>query len=189
MKRDELLEKGYTEEQVTDILNTFHKINSENQKLQSQVENDKTILTKYEELQKQIDESNKAKLSEQEKLELKIKEADKKLASANKIYNTAKAKEILAGLNVDNELLESLVSDDENVTVTRANAFKNQFQAYKEEIEKNTRAQIANLDVKPKPTNITQDDGIMTKDKFFKMTMTEQKLWKDEHIDEYHNLF
>ena len=47
MKREELLAKGYTEEQVTDLLNTFHSVNKENQILKSELENASSIETKY----------------------------------------------------------------------------------------------------------------------------------------------
>ena len=52
MKREDLLAKGYTEEQVTDLLNMFHGINKEKDKkiadlqsevLQKRIEEDRNI--------------------------------------------------------------------------------------------------------------------------------------------------
>ena len=37
MKREVLLEKGYSEEQVTDLLNMFHEQNQKNNDLQNEV--------------------------------------------------------------------------------------------------------------------------------------------------------
>ena len=65
MNRETLLEKGFSEEQVTEILNTFHNSNNEIKKqleeTKKQVEVDKA------ELQKQLDAINEANLTEQEK--------------------------------------------------------------------------------------------------------------------------
>ena len=53
MRREDLLAKGYTEEQVTDLLNTFHGINKEKDKqiadLQSEVLQKSEFETKYNE--------------------------------------------------------------------------------------------------------------------------------------------
>ena len=189
MKREDWLAKGYTEEQVTDLLNAFHEVNSENKKLQENVAKSKELETKYNDLQKVVEEINKEKLSEQEKIELEKQETEKKLAEANKIYNTAKVKEILAGLNVDDKLLDTLVSSDEETSIANANAFKTQFDNYKTQIVQETKESIVKTDVKPNPTNIPQEDDVMTKEKFLKMSMTSQKMWKDENPDQYHEMF
>lgn len=189
MKREDWLAKGYTEEQVTDLLNAFHSVNSENQKLKEDVTKNKELESKYNDLQKMVDEINKEKLSEQEKIELEKKETEKKLAEANKIYNTAKVKEILAGLKVKDSLLETLVSDNEEESIARANDYKAQFDEYKTQIVQETKESIVKTDVKPNPTNIPQGDDVMTKEKFLKMSMTSQKMWKDENPDQYHEMF
>ena len=186
MRREELLAKGYTEEQVTDILNTFHGINKENESLKSELQTSKGS---NEELQKQLNAINEANLTEQEKIAKKEAEIEKNLANAKRIYNTAKAKDILAGLDVDDTLINSLVSDDENVTINNATLLKTKLETVKDLAVKKTREEIANLNVKPTPTNIPQEPEGMTVDKFNKMTMTEQAMWKRENADEYNNLF
>lgn len=189
MKREDWLAKGYTEEQVTDLLNSFHAVNSENQKLKENLTKSKELETKYNDLQKMVDEINKEKLSEQEKLELEKAETEKKLAEANKIYNTAKVKEILAGLNVNEKLLNTLVTSDEETSIANANEFKAQFENYKTQIVQETKESIVKTDVKPNPTNVPQEDDTMTKEKFLNMSMTSQKMWKDENPDQYHEMF
>jgi len=189
MKREDLLAKGYTEEQVTDLLNTFHSINSENKLLKNEVESKQELVNQNLELQRQLDEINKANMTEQEKLESEKAEVEKNLANARKIYNKAKVKEILAGENIDEQLIDNLVSEDEATTIANANLFKTTLEGLKETVAKQTKESITNLDVKPQPTNIPQDDNTMTAEKFSKMTMTEQALWKRENAQEYENLF
>lgn len=186
MKREELLAKGYTEEQVTDILNTFHGINKENEKLKTELE---TTKGSNDELNKRLNEINEANLSEQEKIAKKEEEVERNLANARKIYNTAKAKDILAGLDVDENLINSLVSDDENITINNATLLKTKLESVKDLAIKKTREEIANLNVKPNPTNVPQGDNVMTKEKFMSMNLTEQKVWKDNNKDAYQKMF
>lgn len=189
MKREELLAKGYTEEQVTDLLNTFHSINSENKLLKNEVQAKQDLVNQNLELQRQLDEINKANMSEQERLASEKAETEKYLANAKKIYNTAKAKEILAGLDIDEQLITTLVSEDENATINNATLLKNKMDALKESTIKQTKESIANLDIKPTPTNIPQENSAMTVEKFKNMTLSEQVMWKRENAQEYENLF
>ncbi len=189
MKREELLAKGYTEEQVTDLLNTFHSINSENKLLKNEVQAKQDLVNQNLELQRQLDEINKANMSEQERLASEKAETEKYLANAKKIYNTAKAKEILAGLDVDDQLIETLVSEDESATVNNAMLLKNKFDSLREITIKQTKENIANLDIKPNPTNIPQENDVMTVEKFQKMTLSQQVQWKRNNEEEYENLF
>ena len=62
------------------------------------------------------------------------------------------------------------------------------FAQFGSDLDKTTKEQLANLDVKPKPSNIPQDDGIMTLEKFNKMSMTEQAIFKRENPDVYAEL-
>ena len=189
MKREDLLAKGYTEEQVTDLLNTFHGVNEENKKLQNELNNKKSLETQNQELQKQLDEINKSKMTEQELLAKEKEEIEKNLAESRIIKNTAKAKDILAGLDIDDKLISTLVSDDENKTIEMANLLKTKLDNDKEKYIKETKESIANLNAKPTPTNIPQSDDKMTAEKFENMTLTEQVMWKKENAQEYENLF
>lgn len=186
MKRDELLAKGYTEEQVTDILNTLHSVSKDKDKqiadLQSEVLTKGEYETKYNAVQHQLDEMNKANMTEQEKFEAMKKEAETNLRNSKIIVNKAKAKEILSGLDIDENLIDTLVSEDEQATINNANLLKNRFTTFKDTVEKQTRESITNLNAKPETTNVPQqDDGVMTLDKFYKMTNEEQIKYVNEN--------
>lgn len=187
-KMKEILGEGATEEQVSAILNAFHsdidakekEISSLNSKLQKQ--ND------YDDIKKQLDEINKANMSEQEKLEEQKKEIAKNLKESKIIVNTAKAKEILAGLSLSDDVINSLVREDEETTITNATNLKAQFESLKSETDKKVREELANIDLKPSISNVPQDGGAMTWDKFEGMSMEEQNKFAEEHPDEFANL-
>ena len=191
MRREEVKEilgEGATDEQVSAILNAFHsdidakekEISSLNSKLQKQ--ND------YDDIKKQLDEINKANMSEQEKLEEQKKEIAKNLKESKIIVNTAKAKEILAGLSLSDDVINSLVREDEETTITNATNLKAQFESLKSETDKKVREELANIDLKPSISNVPQDGGAMTWDKFEGMSMEEQNKFAEEHPDEFANL-
>ena len=193
MKREDLLVKGYTEEQVTDILNTLHSVSKDKDKqiadLQSEVLTKGEFETKYNAAQHQLDEMNKANMTEQEKFEAMKKEAETNLRNSKIIVNKAKAKEILSGLDIDESLINTLVSEDEQATINNANLLKNRFTTFKDTVEKQTRESITNLNVKPDTTNVPQqDDGVMTLDKFYKMTNEEQIKFVNENPGAIQNL-
>ena len=186
MKREELLAKGYTEEQVTDILNTLHSVSKDKDKqiadLQSEVLTKGEYETKYNDVQHQLDEIKKANMTEQEKFEAMKKEAETNLRNSKIIVNKAKAKEILSGLDIDESLIDTLVSEDEQATINNANLLKNRFTTFKDTVEKQTSESLTNLNAKPETTNVPQqDDGVMTLDKFYKMTNEEQIKFVNEN--------
>lgn len=193
MRREDLLAKGYTEEQVTDILNTLHSVSKDKDKqiadLQSEVLTKGEFETKYNAVQHQLDEMNKANMTEQEKFEAMKKEAETNLRNSKIIVNKAKAKEILSGLDIDENLIDTLVSEDEQTTINNANLLKNRFTTFKDTVEKQTRESITNLNVKPDTTNVPQqDDNVMTLDKFYKMTNEEQIKFVNENPGAIENL-
>lgn len=191
MNREELLEKGFTEEQVTEILNTFHSKNNDMKKqiesLNSQVESLKNVEGEKAELQKKLDAINEANLTEQERLEKEKQEIEKNLAESRVIKNTAKAKDILAGLDIDDDLISTLVSEDETKTINNANLLKTKLETVKNVAITSTKEQLANLDVKPTPSNTTQD-GVMTWDTYTKLSQEEQSKFQQEHPDEFAKL-
>ena len=191
MTRDnvkEILGEGATDEQVSAILNAFHsdidakekEISSLNSKLQSQKD--------YDDIKKQLDDINKANMTEQEKLEEQKREIEKNLRESKIIVNTAKAKEILAGLPLTDEIINSLVRDDEQATITNATNLKAQIESLKTETDKKVREELANIDLKPTITNVPQDGGAMTWDKFEGLSIEEQNQFAEEHPDEFANL-
>lgn len=191
MTRDnvkEILGEGATDEQISSILNAFHsdldakekEISSLNSKLQKQ--ND------YDAIKNELEEIHKANMSEQEKLEEQKKEIAKNLHDSKIIVNTAKAKEILAGLPISDEIINSLVRDDEGVTITNATNLKTQIESLKAETDKKVREELANIDLKPSISNVPQDGGAMTWDKFEGLSIEEQNKFAEEHPDEFANL-
>lgn len=188
MKREELLAKGYTEEQVTDILNTFHGINKENEKLKGELIQKAEIESKYNEANAKLEEINKANMTEQEKLEAMKKETEANLKKSKVLLNKTKAQNILVGLDIDDELIDTLVTDDEKTTLDNANRLKARFDIFKDTVEKQTRESLTNIDAKPTPTNKPQDGNGMTFEKFRTLSQEEQNKFAAEHPEEFANL-
>lgn len=189
MKREALIEKGYSEEQVTELLDMFHKSNDEAKKMQTELDRLKGIETQFQNTKKELDDINKSKMTAQEQIEADKKEAAELKAKSQRIYNTAKAKEILAGYDVDESLIDNLVNVDEQSTIASANALKSLLDSKIETTTKKVREELSNLSAKPEPSNVPPTNDTMTKEKFDKLTMSEQKEWKDAHLDEYHQFY
>lgn len=187
-KAKQILGEGASEEQVTAFLNTFHselkakeaQISDLNSKLNSQSD--------YDELKKKLDDIEKANMTEQEKLENMKKEYEKNLYESKMIVNKAKATEILAGLNISDDIINSLVRDDEQATLTNANNLKAQIESMREETIKKTKEELATLDVKPNISNVSQNNEGMTWEKFSKMSQEEQNKFASENPEEFANL-
>lgn len=189
MKREDLLNKGYSEEQTTEILNMFHDQKKQLDTATSEIETYKNQVSDYK---NQLDEINRANMSEQERLEAERKEIAKNLSDSRKMVNKAMAKEILAGLNVDEQLINNLVSDDENATINNANLLKSTLARNTESVAEATKAKLANIDPKPPASNVTDPNAVattMTKENFFKMGMAEQAKWKTANPQEFKQLF
>ena len=197
MNRDEarkILGEEATEEQITNLLNNYHIQESAKVKeLESQLSGLKEQNSKYsdyDEIKNKLDEINKANMSEQEKLEQMRKEAETNLKNSRVIVNTAKAKEILAGLDLDDSLISLVVSDSEEKTIDNANKLKAKFDSTKETVAKATKESLMSADLKPSISNVNQDEAsdVMTMDKFMNMTAEEQNKFISEHPDEFNNL-
>lgn len=192
MTREEakqILGEGATEEQVSNLLNSYHiSMKTKEEELKQARE----IIQKYSDydsIKTQLDEINKAKMTEQEQIAAAKKEAEKNLNESKIILNKAKAKEILSGFDIEEDLVNSLVSSDEDLTLKNANLLKTKMESFKDTITKQVQEQITKLDVIPGPSNVKQDSDEMTKEKFDKMSMTEQKQWKDANINKYHEFY
>ena len=188
MKRDELLAKGYTEEQVTDLLNMYHTQNTEISNLTKKLEGKTELEKQYADLQKQIDDINKEKLTEQEKLDLMKKETEQNLKNSQKIYNKAKVKEILAGYDIEDGIIDSFVTDNEETSINGANLFKNRLDAIIAETTKKVQDNIASIDVRPNASNSPNQDAVMTFEKFSQLSAIEQEKFINEHPQEFQNL-
>lgn len=191
MTRDEakrILGEGATEEQVTNLLNSFHNAEKAKNDEIARLSNQIAQQSDYDSLKQQLDDINKAKMSEQERLEQEKKEIAKNLMESRIIVNTAKAKEILAGYELDDDTISILVSDDENKTVANATRLKEKFNSMKETVEKQTKESLLNADLKPSISNVNQSEGAMTLDKFYNLSADEQEKFINEHPDEFENL-
>lgn len=195
MTRDEakkILGEGATEEVISNFLNNYHIEESAKVKdLESKVNNltqENSKYSDYDSIKKQLDDINKANMSEQEKLEAQKKEIETNLKNSRIIVNTAKAKEILAGLDLDDDTINLVVTDDETSTINRANNLKLKFDTMRENVAKQTKESLMNVDLKPTMTNVNQSEEVMNFEKFSKMSAEEQEKFITEHPQEFQNL-
>ena len=196
MTRDEakkILGEGATEEVITNFLDNYHIEESAKIKdLETKVNNltqENNKYSDYDTIKKQLDDINKANMTEQEKLEQQKKEIEKNLKDSRIIVNTAKAKDLLAGLNVNDTIIAKLVSEDENETINSVNELKTMLETQKELISKQTKESLTNVDLKPTISNVNQNENNqMTLDKFGNMSAEEQNKWLQENPNGLQNL-
>lgn len=191
-KARKILGDEATEEQITNLLNSWHlDENAKVKELEEQINSLTATANKYsdyDEIKKQLDDINKANMSEQEKMEAQKKEIETNLKQSRIIVNTAKAKEILAGLDLDDEIISLVVSDDADKTISSANKLKAKFDSQKENVAKETKENLINIDLTPTMTNVNQKDEGMTFEKFSNMSAEDQDKWANEHPEEFENL-
>lgn len=197
MNREEarkILGEGATEEQITNLLNSWHIQESAKVKeLESQINNlteQNNKYSDYDAIKKQLDDINKANMTEQEKLEQMKQETETNLKNSRIIVNTAKAKEILTGLDLDDDLISLVVSDNADKTIANANKLKAKFDSQKDIVAKQTKETLINVDLKPTVSNVNpnNDDGVMTFEKLGNLSAEEQQKWINEHQSEFENL-
>ena len=190
-KAREILGENATEEQITNLLNQWHIDESSKIKdLENQVNNlteQNNKHSDYDDLKKQLDDINKANMTEQEKLEAQKKEIEQNLTQSRIIVNTAKAKEILAGLNVSDKLVAKLVSEDETTTIESANELKTMLEVQKDDVTKKVQEGLTKMNVQPTISNVPQN-GAMTIDNFMNLSAEEQEKFIEEHPEEFNNL-
>ena len=189
-----ILGEDATEEQVTNLLNNFHlNENAKIKDLQAKLEemqNENSKYSDYDAIKKQLDDINKANMTEQEKLEEQKKEIETNLRNSRIIVNTAKAKEILAGLDLDDDIISLVVSDDANKTIDSANKLKAKFDMQKETVAKATKESLTTLNLDPALPNVNQNNSnvIDSFEKFSNLSAEEQEKWINEHPTEFENL-
>lgn len=192
MTRDnarEILGEGASEEQITNFLNKVHQLEKNKNDEIARLKEENAKRSDYDELKNKLSEIEKANMTREEQIALMENEAKENLAKSNIILNTTKAKNILDGLDLDEETIAMLVTNDETTTINNANRLKEKFDLLKENVAKQTKESLINADLKPTMTNVIQGEDIMTKEKFDKMTYTEQKQWKDNNLDKYHEFY
>ena len=192
MKRDDIksiLGEGASEEQITNLLDAFHNSSKEAKNKIDELNNKLSKFSDYDDIKKQLDEINKANMTEQEKLEAQKKEIENNLKTSRIIVNTAKAKEILAGEVIDEQLIASLVTDNLDDTIAKANMFKTTLTNLKDSVEKQTRESLATANLKPSITNVNQgEQDVMTFEKFAQLSAEAQEKFIAEHPDEFDKL-
>lgn len=188
-----ILGEDATEQQITNFLNVIHLNNSKMEELR--VENEANKIAREEasrkakEYEEQLAIIEKEKMSDVEKLELAKKEAEENLANSRRILSKAKAQEILSTVGItDEDIIKTVVSDDLDSTVANAQILANKFKFIQDETVKKTKEELANIDVKPNPTNVPQNDNQMTWEKFTALSVEEQSKFEQEHPDEFAKL-
>lgn len=192
MTRDEakkILGENATEEQVTNLLNTLH---NQTNALKKELEEEKAKQSKYsdyDEIKSQLDAINKANMTEQEKMKADREEIAKNLRESKLIKNRAKVMEVLAGKDIDDDIIDSIVGEDENISIAKATKLATKLDSLIADTKKKTEEELATLNVKPNLSNVDPNkDGVMNWEKFSKLSQEEQNKFADEHPDEFANL-
>lgn len=193
MDRKTLLEKGFTEEQVTEILNGFHAekqaLEAEKDRLSKELDAKIKEATELAGYKAQIAEIEKSKMTEAEQIEAMKKEAAENLKQSKIIYNKAQAKSILVAVGIEDEdIINDLTTSDETKTIEAATRIANRFKNMQEETAKKTKEQLANIDITPAGSNKPTADNVMTWEKFSMMSAEEQDKFANEHPEEFNNL-
>ena len=191
MTRDDarkILGEEATEEQVTNLLASFHGIekakNDEINSLKAQL----SEKSDYDNLKKKLDDINRANMTEQEKIEQMRKEAEAERREARLENSRAKAKSILADVNISDEQIEDLVSDNVDDTIAKATRWKETITNLKDIVAKETKESLVNLNLQPDLSNAPQGSDVMTFEKFNTLSAEEQDKWANEHPEEFENL-
>ena len=95
--------------------------------------------------------------------------------------------ELLAGENVDEAIINSIVTDNLETTMATANALKTNLAAIKDSVANKTKESLSTLDLTPTISNVPQNDS-MTMDKFLDLSAEEQNKFMTEHPTEFSNL-
>jgi phage-related minor tail protein len=197
MSREEaiqLLGEGATEEQIKSLLDKFHAKDNELRTKTNELNNIQSQLDdtnkKLNNTQSQLDAINKAQMTDAEKMEAQKKEADEYLANSKKIFAKAKAQEILSSVGItDEELINSLVTDDVDLTVKNANIYVNNIKTISESVEKKTKEALSAQDLKPTPSNnVSNNNEGMTWEKYQTLSESEQSAFANEHPEEFAKL-
>lgn len=195
MNRDEakkILGENATEEQITNFLNNYHlNENAKLKEMQEQLDALKSENSKYSDydtIKTKLNQIEQANMTEQQKLEQMKKETENNLRESRIIVNTAKAKEILAGENIDEKLIASLVDDNLENTIAKATMFKQTLTNLKDSVAKQTKESLVNADLKPTIPNVNPNENVMTLERFGNMSAEEQNKWLQENPNGLENL-
>ena len=196
MNRDEakkILGESATEEQITNFLNNYHlNENAKMKELQDQLnvlKDENSKHSDYDEIKSKLDAIEQANMTEQQKLDQMKQETEKNLRESRIIVNTAKAKEILAGENIDEKLINSLVDDNLENTIAKATMFKQTLTNLKDSVAKQTKESLVNADLKPSIPNVNPNENVIDSfAKFANLSAEEQDKWLQENPNGLDNL-
>ena len=196
MNRDEakkILGENATEEQITNFLNNYHlNENAKMKELQDKLnalKNENSKYSDYDTIKTKLNEIEQANMTEQQKLEQMKKETENNLRESRIIVNTAKAKEILAGENIDEKLITSLVDDNLENTIAKATMFKQTLTNLKDSVAKKTKESLVNADLKPTIPNVNPNENVIDSfEKFANLSAEEQDKWLHENPNGLNNL-
>ena len=195
MTRDEVIKQlgeGASEETIKWVLDKFHEKDNELRTKENELAKNKSDLAKSQSdlanVQGQLDKITRDNMTEQEKIEALRKEAEKYASDTKKAYAKARATEILAQVGVNDEkLINSLISDNVELTETNANIYVENIKSIKESVEKQTIENYSNADLKPNASNSSNND-VMTWEKFTSLSDEEQSRFEQEHPEEFAKL-
>ena len=193
ISREEIKKKlgeSATDEQISAMLDLLHtsekNLKDEKNNLQTQLDK----LSDYDEMKQKLAKIENEKLTEQERLQKEKEEIAKNLKESRLVKNKAKVMTVLAGLDIDEELVDSLVSEDENVSINKANKLKTKIETLSQEVEKKTKENLTQLNIKPNVNekNLDNNNGAMTFEKFRSLSQEEQNKFANEHTEEFDKL-
>lgn len=198
MNREEvkkLLGENATEEQVSAVLNKFHDEQRTLKDKVTELEGNVTKLTntnvELEGYKTKYTEIEKANMTKEQLLEAREKELAEKTKKTDLLNNSIKAKSILVGAGIGekeaDELVASIVKQDENVTLASAQLLATQFKSIEENTIKRTKEELMNANIKPTPSNIPPNSNTMSKDAFLKMSQAEQNKFIQENPEAFFN--
>ena len=184
-----ILGEGATEEQISNTLNALHNQTNALNKQISELKANESRYSDYEQIKSQLDAINKEKMTEQERIAKDKEETEKNLRESRIIKNKAKVMSVLAGMDIDEDIIDSIVGEDEVSSLAKAQKLADKFNNVISDTKKKTEEDMANINVKPNMTNINPNaDDKMTFEKFGALSAEEQEKFINEHPDEFNNL-
>lgn len=192
MTRDDIkkiLGENATEEAITNTLNALH---NETNTLKKELEETKAQQSRYSDydaIKQQLDEINRANMTEQEKLNAQKEEIAKNLREARMIKSKARVLEVLAGKDIDDDIINKIVGEDEEVSVAVAMKLASKFDDVIAKAKQEKEQELATLNVKPNISNTNpNDDGKMSWEKFSSLSVEEQNKFANDNPEEFANL-
>lgn len=185
-----ILGEGATEEQISNTLNALHNQTNALNKQISELKANESKYSDYDEIKSQLDAINKEKMTEQERLAKDKEEIAKNLKESRITKNKAKVMSVLAGMDIDEDIIDSIVGEDETISLAKAQKLADKFNNVIADTKKKAEEDLANLNVKPNMTNTNPnaDNDKMTFEKFSALSAEEQEAFINEHPDEFENL-